>query len=159
MFVNYTYYTTDYGGSILTESEFNKNAFKACNYISQLTLLRVTDTTIVSFPPDIITKIKKCACELAEVYFYKSKIIIGSFESASSTSLEGSIRQKTAGQVSISFWNNSETIKKFSDPKFFNEILKTIFNDYLGLVEINGCIWNLSSKILNNNHNDCCCLI
>lgn len=155
MFVDFNYYTTVYGGTLLTESEFNKEAFKACNYITQATLLRVTDSTINLFPNEVITNIKKCACHLAEDYSYIEKIRSNSLESAAQG--KSGIKSETSGQVSVSYSDSSTTQKMFFDPKFIDEYLKTTLMQYLGPINVNGVIYNLISKVLSDD-NCCCCI-
>lgn len=149
MFVDYAFYKNNYGGEILSESEFNREAPKACNFISQNTMLRVTDDTINSFPNALIETIKKCACNLSENYYYFDKIRLKSLIDASSDNL-GKIQRKSAGQVSISYFDTS---KDLSSDKSKNNYLISILNDYLGLIKIDGKIWNLLSKVLDQN---CC---
>lgn len=147
MFVDYAFYQNTYGGEILSESEFNREAPKACNFISQNTMLRVTDGTINSFPNVLIETIKKCACNLSENYNYFDKIRLKSLTDASNNNV-GNIQRKSAGQVSISYF---DTAKDLSSNKTKNDYLISILNDYLGLVKIDGVIWNLLSKVLNQN--------
>lgn len=153
MFVDFAYYTDVYGGSLLSEQEFNKNAFKACVFITQATLLRVTDSSVNSFPNEVITCIKKCACHLAEDYSYIEKIVTNSLEAASQG--KSGIKSESAGQVSVSYSDSEQTRKMFFDPKFVNEYLKTTLMQYLGPINVNGVIYNLLSKVISNNN--CCC--
>ena len=53
MFIDYSYYLNEYGGS-LTSDEFQKSAFKACSYISANTMDRVDDYKITLLPEKLI---------------------------------------------------------------------------------------------------------
>ena len=76
MFVDYSFYTDVYLGSKLTSTEFQKQAFKACNLITDETMTRVTDSTINNYPSELVEIIKKCACDLAEKYNDYDKFMI-----------------------------------------------------------------------------------
>lgn len=150
MFVDYEFYKNNYGGEILSENDFNREAPKSCNFISQNTMLRVSDDTINSLPIPLIDTIKRCACNLAESYYYFDKIRLKSLVDASSNNV-GKIQRKSAGQVSISYF---DTAKDLSSDKEKNDYLISILKDYLGLVKIGGTTWNLLSKVLNQS----CCI-
>ena len=129
MFIDYSYYISEYGGRNLNEDEFNKSAFKSCSYIS------------------------------ATEYFDKfSKILDNSFKIASGE-IKGNIKSEQAGQVSISYGDNGSITKEYLNPNYRDLLLKSVLNEYLYPMEINGTIWNLTSKVLNSNRCIHCNLI
>ena len=157
MFIDYSYYKNEYGGN-LTEEEFNKYAFKSCSYISANTMARVDDYKITLLPEKLISQIKKCACELTEYFDKFSKIIDNSLKVASGES-KGNIRSEQAGQVSVSYGDNSSFTKDCLNPNYRDLLLKSVLNTYLYPMEINGKVWNLTSKIINSNRCSCCNII
>ena len=76
MFIDYSYYISEYGGRNLNEDEFNKSAFKSCSYISANTMDRVNDYKITTLPEKLVTQIKQCACALTEYFDKFSKILL-----------------------------------------------------------------------------------
>lgn len=146
MFIDYNYYKNTYGGS-LTESEFNKQAPKACNYITQQTMTRITDQSLNSYPPQIIDTVKRCACNLTDDYSAIEKARISAMSSG------GQISHERAGEVSVTY--GSKTI--LSDPTVADEYLLTTLRQYLGLINVNGKIYNLLSKVLIERDHNCCC--
>lgn len=144
MFIDFNYYKNTYGGT-LTEAEFNKQAPKACNYITQQTMTRITDTSLNTYPSQIIDQVKRCACNLTDDY--------SAIERARKEALisGGQLRAEKAGEVSVSY--ESKTI--LSEPAVADEYLLTTLRQYLGLIEVNGEIYNLLSKVLRERN--CCC--
>lgn len=157
MFIDYSYYINEYGGS-LTSDEFKKSAFKACSYISANTMDRVNDYKITLLPEKLVSQIKTCACALADYFDIFSKIINNSLKVASGES-KGNIKSEQAGQVSISYSDNSSFVKDCLNPNYRDLLLKSVLNTYLYPMEINGKVWNLTSKIINSNRCSCCNII
>ena len=144
MFIDFNYYKNTYGGT-LTEAEFNKQAPKACNYITQQTMTRITDISLNTYPSQIIDQVKRCACNLTDDY--------SAIERARKEALisGGQLRAEKAGEVSVTY--ESKTI--LSEPAVADEYLLTTLRQYLGLIEVNGKIYNLLSKVLRDRN--CCC--
>ena len=153
MFIDYSYYLNEYGGS-LTSDEFQKSAFKACSYISANTMDRVDDYKITLLPEKLIEQVKKCACALSEYFDKFEKIINNSLNIASGES-KGNIRSEQAGQVSVSYGDNSSFTKDYLNPNYRDLLLKSVLNTYLYPMEINGKIWNLTSKVISNRCRRC----
>ena len=153
MFIDYSYYLNEYGGS-LTSDEFQKSAFKACSYISANTMDRVDDYKITLLPEKLIEQVKKCACALSE-YFDKFEKIINNSLNIDSGESKGNIRSEQAGQVSVSYGDNSSFTKDYLNPNYRDLLLKSVLNTYLYPMEINGKIWNLTSKVISNRCRRC----
>lgn len=153
MFIDYSYYLNEYGGS-LTSDEFQKSAFKACSYISANTMDRVDDYKITLLPEKLIEQVKKCACALSEYFDKFEKIINNSLNIASGES-KGNIRSEQAGQVSVSYVDSSSFTKDYLNPNYRDLLLKSVLNTYLYPMEINGKIWNLTSKVISNRCRSC----
>ena len=148
IFVDYNYYVDIYHGNILTQSNFNKYAKKACNFISSNTLDRINDSTINSYPSELVGDIKDCACDLAEKFYdydkiYKNAVNLSSGESNSN------IKSEKAGEVSITYGSSDSLIKSFSDPKYFKSYLEETLHAYIYPKCINGITYNLTSKIIH----------
>lgn len=154
MFVDYSYYQS-WGGTKLTQSQFNKEAFKACNYITQETMTRIDDNSIGAYPIEIQELAKRCACDLAEKYFdydqvYENQVKMAKGESA------GIKKSEKSGQVSVEYQVMSGSSKNISDLNVFKGILRDTLMQYLGLKQINGTVWNLTSKVINSRCSSCC---
>lgn len=148
MFIDYNYYKNTYGG-LLTESEFNKQAPKACNYITQQTMTRINDQSLNSYPSQIIDQVKRCACNLTDDYSAIEKARVAAMASG------GQISHERAGEVSVTY--GSKTI--LSDPTVADEYLLTTIKQYLGLIRVDGRIYNLLSKVLRERNHNCCGII
>lgn len=158
MFVDYQFYTTVYLGNKLTESQFNKQAFKACNLITDETMTRVTDLTINNYPGELVEIIKKCACDLAEKYDDYDKIYNNIVSTASGNNSSNVLSEKS-GLAEVRYGYSEGVIKKFSDPKTFNAFLLETLREYLRPRLINGVVYNLTSKILHHYSCGCCNII
>lgn len=156
MFVDYTYYTDNFNGTLLTEDEFNKFGDLACIFITTSTMSRVTDTLITSYPAELIYRIKNCACSLAEYLKEKydvRKNILSSMDSSQST---GIVRSKKAGAVSIDY-DTSTTVSYYLNTKSQQDMINMIIRQYLAPVVIGTVYYNLLSKVIDSNHNNCGC--
>ena len=61
VYADYTYYTTEYGGTVLTEQEFNTYITAACAVLDEYTFGRIAkDHTLVD------TQVQNAACALTE---------------------------------------------------------------------------------------------
>lgn len=147
MFIDYTFYTTVYGGTGLTSQEFTKYAQKACRYISAETMDRVTDTKITKYPLELQNDIRLCACEIAEKYKMLDKIEDNILKSASGEK-GTTIKSEKSGQASIEYGSSDAIINTFKDPTSFKKYIYKIFSEYIYPKEINGVMWNLASKVL-----------
>lgn len=151
IFVDFNYYQNTYRGDILTEQNFTKYASKACNYISAETMDRIKDSTISSYPQILIDDIKNCACDLAEKYYDYDKVYHNIINISSGES-NSNIKSEKSGEVSITYGASDNIIKNFSDPKYFNKYLLETLHAYIYPRCINGCTYNLTSKIIRDCH-------
>ncbi len=158
MFVDYSFYTDVYLGSKLTSTEFQKQAFKACNLITDETMTRVTDSTINNYPSELVEIIKKCACDLAEKYNDYDKIYDNIVSTASGNNSSNVLSEKS-GLAEVRYGYSEGVIKMFSDPKTFNKFILETLRDYLRPRLINGVVYNLTSKILHHSVCGCCNII
>ena len=94
-YVDYTYYTTTYGGSAISSAEFTAYANRASSYIDYITMDRaVSLMSLVSPSPEetaTITKIKNAVCAVADQM--KSYSMTGG----------GSISSESVGSHSVSY--------------------------------------------------------
>lgn len=148
MFVDYNYYINDFHGTLLDQNNFEKYAFKACSYITNETMSRIIDSTINSYPKPLVDDIKMCACDLAEIFHDKDKIYRNAINISSEKN--NNITSERAGEVSVSYGSSDSLISKFSDPKYFNNYLRETVKSWLYPRVINGIVYNITSKIINN---------
>lgn len=154
MFVDYNYYVNTWGGTKLSSSEFNKEAFKACNYITQETMGRIDDSSIGAYNSEIKELVKKCACDLAEKYYDYEKVYENQMKMAKGESA-GIKKAEKSGQVSVEYQSISGNAKIFSDPGMFKSILKDTLMQYLGIKIIDGVVYNLTSKVISSSCRSC----
>lgn len=60
MYAEYEFYTEQFGGSIIPQTAFNRQAIRASRYLDQVTFNRIKEVT-----PDI----QLATCEIAEAYY------------------------------------------------------------------------------------------
>ncbi len=146
MFVDYHFYKNTFGGTALTEEEFQRFGDLACAYVSDNTLSRITDDKINLFPQEVQLRAKKCACALAENFKtcdYFSKLASGQIEGQSG----GIVRSKTAGAVSVTY-ETSVSAQYFLDVKTQENLKQSILRSYLSPVCIDGKMYNPLSKVI-----------
>lgn len=153
MFVDYEYYTDSFKGSFLTEEEFDKYAENACMQITTSTLSRVTDSTINSYPSELMVRIKNCACVLSE---WGKR-----FDKALDTLYGGAIdgtgiaKSKSAGAVSVTY-DTSFSLNYLLDTQNQSKIVGFVIKSHLSPICINGTFYNLLSKVLGSSRNTNC---
>lgn len=145
MFVDYTYYINVFGGSMLTESEFNQYGNMACMKISSSTLSRVTDSTINSYPPSLVNSIKNCACALAQWFKRFQSALETMTNAADGSQSEGIVKSKTAGAVSITY-DNVSALSYFLDFNNQEQTTNSVLKTFLYPQCIGGTLYNLLSK-------------
>lgn len=65
MYADYSFYTTEFNGSLIPEQDFTYRASKASEYINNVTFDRITPELLESDEAAAL-KIKSCCCALAE---------------------------------------------------------------------------------------------
>jgi hypothetical protein len=149
LFVDYFYYVNDFKGTALTEEEFCKYGKLACMEITSNTLSRVTDGTINNFPGELISRIKDCACVIAQ-YLKKFQDTFDSLTgltTAQGTS-EGIVKSKTAGAVSVTY-DTALSANYLLNLENQKAIIKSVLKSYLAPVCIGGIFYNLLSKVVS----------
>lgn len=147
MYVTYEFYKDVYNGNKLTEENFDKFMYKAENIIANYTFDRINDTTINKYPPALVNKIKKCACELAE--FNQDVDRVNSLSIPKDDGTIGLVSSKRAGEVSVSY-DSSKVYSSYTNDRYVSNRYKTILNDYLYPQQINGKYYNLLSWVDDN---------
>lgn len=151
MFVDYEYYTENFKGTSLSEEEFNKYIKNACMKITTSTLSRVTDSSINSYPSELVSRIKDCACSLSEWEQKFDKAL----ETLSSGITNGIAKSKSAGAVSVTY-DTSFSLNYLLDTQNQNKIVNSVINLYLSPICINGTFYNLLSKVVSSPKNTNC---
>lgn len=96
--VDYSYYTTDYFGDILTENDFNKYEKKAEVMLNQYTFNRIKEDMQIS------DNIKYCLCRLMDIIFEndkKNKLYNSNY--ASETTAEYSVTYNKKSEIKNDF--------------------------------------------------------
>lgn len=145
MYVDYDFYTSIYGGSKLEEDSFNKFIEKSENTISIYTFDRVNANTLSSFPLALITKIKKCACELAEYEYDVDGI--NKLISVQDNGTTGLVKSITAGAVSKTY-DTTSAINNLSSSSNNAVRTKTILGSWLYPQYIASRYYNLLSWVI-----------
>lgn len=149
MFVDYNYYKNVFGGSMLTETEFNQYGNMACTKISSSTLSRVTDSTINGYPSSLVSSIKNCACVLAQ-WFKRFQSALDTMTNAvDGTQPEGIIKSKSAGAVSVTY-DTTSTLSYFLDQSNQEQTVNSVLKTFLYPQCIDGKLYNLLSKNLSS---------
>jgi len=156
VFVDYTYYTDNFNGTLLTENEFNKFGDLACILITTSSMSRVTDSLINSYPAELIYRIKNCACTLAEYLKQEDDVRKKALSTILDEETSGVVRSKTAGAVSVSY-DTSTVLSHYLNTDKQKEIIDTIIRQYLSPVVIGSVYYNLLSKVIDFNPNNCSC--
>ncbi len=143
MYIDYDFYKNVYKGDKLSEETFDRYAEKAENIISRYTFDRVKEGTINSYPIGVRTRIKKCACELAE-FEQVLQMSNNVEEQMISTSGSGKIKTRKAGAVSITY-DTSTAAQSYTSIGNITNKYKSILNSYLFPQQENGIYYNLLS--------------
>lgn len=151
MYVEYYFYTSIYGSKKLKENEFNKFIEKSIGIISSYTFDRVNEKTIDSFPIQISTKIKKCACELAEYEYDIDRL--NSFISIKENGTTGVVKNITAGAVSKTYETKSvidglSGTNSSSNNNAYYSNIKRILNNWLYPQYVDYRYYNLLSWVI-----------
>lgn len=102
MWADYTYYTTEYEGSLLTADNFNHYSKRAEDYIEYLTMGKVTKVMNYQTPHLLkVDKIKRAVCAVSDVLFNMDKAIMDSNEAVANAT-QG-IASETVESHSVSF--------------------------------------------------------
>lgn len=150
MFVDYNYYINVFGGSMLSETEFNQYGNMACMKISSSTLSRVTDSTINSYPPSLVNSIKNCACALAQWFKRFQSVADNMTNAVNGSQPEGIVKSKTAGAVSI-IYDTTSTLSHFLDLDNQEQTTNSVLKTFLYPQCIDGKFYNLLSKNLSDS--------
>lgn len=154
MFVDYNFYTENFKGTSLTEEEFLRFGNLACMYISTNTLSRINDNGINLYPVEIQNNARMCACNLAE-YLKQIEDVQSGIIGGGSSASGGIVSSKTAGAVSVSY-DTKLSAQFFLDPINQEKQKQAILRLWLAPVCINGSMYNLLSKVLENRNTGVC---
>lgn len=147
MYVTYEFYKDVYYGNKLKEEDFNKFISKAENIISNYTFDRINERTIDKYPSELVNKIKKCACELADFNYDVDRV--NSLSIPTDDVTIGLVSSKRAGEVSVSY-DSSKVFSSYTNDRYVSNRYKSILNDYLYPQQVNGKYYNLLSWVKQN---------
>ena len=100
-YANYSYYSGNYGGSMIPEEQFDYCSARASEYIDQQTY----DRLVNDVPEELINKVSSCCCELAESIYTYASITDGSAVAGA-----GTIASESNGKYSVTYQNGSDRI-------------------------------------------------
>lgn len=146
MYIDYEFYKNN-GGNLISEDDFERYAEKAENTVSIYTFDRVNDITINRFPPLLVSKIKKCACELADLYFEIDKVNKKYINAISDEKSSGIVKSETAGAVSKTYENVS-VAEKLLNSATVNLKIGNVINFWLYPCMIDGKYYNITSWVV-----------
>ncbi len=96
-YIDYTYYSSVFGGSLIPETDFEKTATKASNYVR----LRILNRNITGFE----SAVKNCTCEVAEIVYKHNQLKKNyqeMIENISSGNNSGIVTSEKVGDYSVS---------------------------------------------------------
>jgi hypothetical protein len=98
-YVDFTYYSTTYLGTAITEAAFPQLALRASAIIDNLTFQQAADQT----DADVIDLIKMATCAVAET-----------MQTINDNGEVGGIKSESVGSHSVTYADNAETMKSIS---------------------------------------------
>ena len=103
MYADYSYYSGTYGGTIVPEESWNCAAGKASDRIDAAVFGRLAS----GIPAEFETQIKRCCCELAELYY--SNVLLPASENSSGQA----ISTETNNTYSVTYRSVADTSAAF----------------------------------------------
>lgn len=101
MYADYSYYTGDFGGSIVPEESWQRAAGAASDWMDAATFGRLTE----GIPEEWERQVRRCCCELAESYY--SSAILPQLAAADSSTGQ-LISAETNSTYSVTYRSASE---------------------------------------------------
>lgn len=119
-YVDYKYYTEQFFGNLIPESEFNKKALEASSKVNYNTVGNINNN-------NISTQVKNATCSIAELLYSQEQLKVSITNVDKKT-----IASETVGPRSITYLNNNAEISKqiLSDSDL-NKKIRNICHEYL----------------------------
>ena len=132
MYADYTYYTTEFYGDLITAEKFPKYSTMASDFIDYMTMGKAANNAD-------LPAVKKCCCALAEQY---QTIDAVKKAVAAKTTEDGIIASETVGSHSRSFRSGTDGAQAIKDAQ---AVLADLVRQYLmptGLLYrgVSGCV-------------------
>lgn len=127
MYADYSYYTGDYGGSLVPEDGWTNAAGKASDWMDAATFGRLAD----GIPAEWETQVRRCCCELAETYY--SSVILP--QSAAAENGTGQmISTETNNTYSVTYRSASDSVSALlhGSEAGLEDVLHSIVMKHLG---------------------------
>lgn len=116
IYADYSYYTDEYGGNTISESDFRTFAVKASERINAVTFGRLEN----GIPEAYTENIKRCCCELAEnIHKY------GNVQATEN----GAVSSEKIGSYSIDYQSTAEQIAAVSE---LDDVCDDVIRRHLG---------------------------
>lgn len=124
MYADYSYYSGDYGGTIVPATSWTAAAGKASDRMDAATFGRLTS----GVPTGIESQVQRCCCELAELYY--TNILLPASESSSGQM----ISTETNNTYSVTYRSTSDTVSALLHgvPAGFEDMAQAIILKHLG---------------------------
>lgn len=97
MYANYEFYTTEYFGELVSDTEYPKYELKARNELEYYTRMRIP-----FIDEDKMNKVKMCECKLIDLlYSYDQEV--KKIKEYEDKSIQGVVASETVGKQSVSY--------------------------------------------------------
>lgn len=146
-YADYQFYTDSFFGDVLTNDNFDRLASRASDFMDTVTFKRLVN----GLPSDEwdAGRVKKCACAMAETYYYldlaqknaNASVVGGSSSGNSGESGSGAIKSVSSGSESITYMTPAEqsggssqwsaAFAAASDKAKTNDLLMATAKEYL----------------------------
>lgn len=125
MWVDFTYYTQEYKGSIVPSDQFDYYSLKAENYVDYITLGKAS-----KFFERFEEKIKNCVCAVAELQFKYDKDL-QSIKDYESKLIQSGVKSEQVKSHSISFMTAKDFTSESDLKTSFDKKLRDTIYQYL----------------------------
>ena len=124
MYADYSYYSGDYGGTIVPATSWTAAAGKASDRMDAAVFGRL----VSGVPAEFETQIKRCCCELAELYY--SNVLLP----ASGSSSGQAISTETNNTYSVTYRSAADTSAAllYGSPAGLEDLAQNIIMKHLG---------------------------
>lgn len=136
MYADYKFYTSEYFGELVNDTDYPKYELKARDELDYYTRMRIPYIK----KETIFTKVKMCQCKLIDL-FYNYNQELKKIKEYEDKTIQGVIASETVGKQSVSYQKanlrNVDVVKKELNQEIFKIIQKELA--YTGLLYRGAC--------------------
>lgn len=127
MLADYSYYTNDFGGSVVPAESWQHTAEAASDWMCAVTFGRLD----ADIPVKYERQIKRCCCEIAEQMYLLTQSAHGGSDAADGS---GALASEKNGEYSAEYRSPAETAAALlhGDTAGLNDVLQSIAGKHLG---------------------------